>query len=172
MKKFIILFIIFYLALIAFMPKENLYYTLKNRLKSERITLSEENLSDNFILLKGDELLIYYDGIASVAVDKFSVMALGLYNKIEAYNVAPAKDLKSMFNFSADSVKITYAVWDYKSVNIYAEGDFGVINGVFNPLTQMLKVELEPSAAFEKSSVIRQYFKKSDEGYSYESKIQ
>lgn len=171
MKKFIIFLLIFFIAIIALMPKENLYYTLKNILKSERIVITEERLNDNFISLKGDGISIFYDGIESVQAENFSVTAWGVYNKIDALGVGASKDLKSMFGFSADEIEITYALWNYEEAVIVASGDFGSIDGTFELSSQTLKLLLEPSSAFEKSPLIRQYFKKSEEGYTYESKI-
>lgn len=153
------------------MPKENLYYTLKNRLKAERIIIAEDKLDDTFIALNADGVALFYDGIESVNADDFSVMALGIYNKIDARNVGASQDLKKMFGFSADEVEITYAVWNYNEVVISAFGDFGTIDGTFELSSQTLKLLLDPSLAFEKSPLIRQYFKKSEEGYIYESKI-
>ncbi len=171
MKKFLIFLVIFFIAIIALMPKENLYYTLKNIIKEQRITINEERLSDNIISLKGEGVSIFYDGIESVNADNFSVMALGIYNKIDASNVGASKDLKNMFGFSAENIEITYALWNYNQAVIVASGDFGSIDGTFELSSQTLKLLLEPSLAFEKSPLLRQYFKKSEEGYSYESKI-
>ncbi len=171
MKKFIIFLLIFFIAVITLMPKENLYYTLKNGLKAERIVMTEESLNDNFIALNGKGISIFYDGIESIQAEDFSVMAWGIYNKIDATGVGASKDLKNMFGFSADEVEVTYALWDYNEAKIFASGDFGTIDGVFELSSQTLKLLLEPSSAFEKSPLIRQYFKKSEEGYTYESKI-
>jgi len=171
MKKFLILLSVFFIAIITLMPKENLYYTLKNKLKEQRVTINEEHLSDNLISLKGEGISIFYDGIESVNADNFSITAWGIYNKIDAVNVGASNDLKKMFEFSADEVEITYAVWNYKKAVIAASGDFGTIDGTFELSSGTLKLLLEPSAAFEKSPMIRQYFKKSEEGYTYESKI-
>lgn len=171
MKKIIIFLGLFYIAFITLMPKENLYYTLQNRLQAERVVLTQEQLSDNLISLQGENMSLFYDGIKSVEVDAFSVMVLGFYNKINALNIEPAKELQKMFGFSADEIEITYALWNYTAADISATGDFGSIEGTFEPFTGTLKLLLEPSLAFEKSSLIRQYFKKGEEGYIYESKI-
>ncbi|MCH9812318.1 MAG: hypothetical protein K0U47_00035 [Epsilonproteobacteria bacterium] len=171
MKKFLGIFIIFYIALVALMPKENLYYTLKNRLAQERIMMSEEGIKDQFYALKLDDVALFYDGIESVLVDQADIMVLGVYNTIHLTEVKAAKSLQKMFGFSADSVEIKYVVWNYKEASIYAEGDFGVLRGGLDLMEQKVKLLLEPSAAFLKSPLLRQYFKKSDEGYLYESKI-
>ena len=171
MKKFIIFLFIFYVAFVALMPKENLYYTLKNILKQERVTISEESLSDNLVSLKSKGVSIFYDGIESVNADEFSVLPLVIYNKIEASNVRASKDLKNMFKFSADLVEVTYALWNYKKAKISASGDFGELYGTFDVTSGELKLNLEPSLEFEKSPMIRQYFKKSEEGLVYEQII-
>ena len=171
MKKFILLLIVLYVAIITLMPKENLYYTLKNRLKEQQVTLSESELKDNLISLKADNVIVSYDGIESVDVESFSILPLIFYNKLTATNVSATASLKSMFKYSADEVQLTYKIWNYKSVDIDASGDFGDIHGSLDVLSGELKLNIEPSLEFEKNSLLRQYFKKSDEGYIHESKI-
>ncbi len=171
MKKFLLLLAVLYIAIVTLMPKENLYYTLKNRLKDQQITISESNLKDNLISLKADNVIISYDGIESVDVESFSILPLILYNKLTATNVSATDALKSMFKYSADEVVLTYKVWDYRSVDIVANGDFGEIHGSLDIFSGELKLNIEPSLEFEKNSLLRQYFKESDEGYIHESKI-
>lgn len=171
MKKILIFLTLFYLALVIFMPKENLYFTLKNTLKQERIEVSEASLSDNLISLKGERLVVSYDGIESVLVKEFSVTPFLFYNKVKAFEVSASASLKEMFSFSADVFELTYVIWNFNEAKIYAKGDFGELNGVLDLSAQSIKVVLEPSMEFENSPLIRQYFKKSEEGYIYESKI-
>ena len=171
MKKFLIFTLVGYLAFIALMPKENLYYTLINKLKQERVVIAQESLSDNLISLKGENILVFYDGIESVQAEKFTISPYLLFNSIKISNVSAAEDLKRMFGFSADFVKISYVVWNYKSVDISAIGDFGELSGDVNLESMKVKLILEPSEKFQKSPLLNQYFKKSEEGYIYESKI-
>ena len=171
MKKILIFLAIFYIAFIVFMPKENIYFTLKNSLESERIGLSEESLSDNFVSLKALNLIVSYDGIKSVRAKELTVTPFLFYNKVKAYEVSAASSFKEMFSFSADEVEITYAIWNYKEAKIYAVGDFGELDGIFDLEKKSIKVVLEPSMEFENTPIIRQYFKKSEEGYIYEAKI-
>jgi hypothetical protein len=172
MKKFLIVIIVFILGLIAFMPKDNLYFTLKNILKDERVEIVEDSLQNNILALDAQGISLFYDGIDSAKIDGFSLKPYLFYNSLNLENVSPSKDLKKMFNFSASTVDITYAIWDFSHVNIEAEGDFGALTGVIDITTQTIKLLLEPTLRFEKSQFVGEYFKKSDEGYVYESKIQ
>lgn len=171
MKKFLIFTLVGYLAFIALMPKENLYYTLINKLKQERVVIAQESLSDNLISLKGKNILVFYDGIESVQAEKFTISPYLFFNSIKISNVSASEDLKRMFGFSADFVKISYVIWNYKGVDISAIGDFGELKGDVNLESMEVKLILEPSEEFQKSPLLNQYFKKSEEGYIYESKI-
>ncbi len=171
MKKFLTILIVFYFSIIIFMPKESLYFTLKNRLKNEQIVIVEDSLNDNFLSLNSEGVSIFYDGIDSVKIENFSIKPYLLYNSMHAQNISPSNDLKKMFKFSASSLDISYAIWDYQNINIKAEGNFGEVVGTIDVLTRTLKLILEPTLRFEKSPLIKQYFKKSEEGYIYESKI-
>jgi hypothetical protein len=154
------------------MPKVNLLYTGLNLLKQERVTVTHEGLKDNLVSLVGDNVSIFYDGIDSVHVEHYALKPWLIYNKLDATNIAASKELQNMFGFSAENVEVTYAVWDFNTVNINADGDFGEVHGTFDLKTMMLKLLLEPSGAFSKSPLLGQYFKKGEEGYVYESKIQ
>ncbi len=171
MKKVLIFLVVFYLAFVVFMPKENLYFTLKNTLASERIGLSEESLSSNLASLEALGLVVSYDGIESVQVKELLITPFLFYNKIEAYEVSSSSSFKKMFSFSADELLITYAIWNYNEAKIYAVGNFGELNGVFDLQKKSVRIVLEPSMEFENSPMLKQYFKKSEEGYIYETKI-
>ncbi len=171
MKKILIFLAIFYVAFVIFMPKENLYFTLKNTLKNERIGLSEESLNNNIASLEALGVVASYDGIPSIQAKELVVTPFLFYNKVKAYEVSAAASLKKMFSFSADVVEITYAIWNYNEAKIYATGDFGELNGVLDLEKKSVKIVLEPSMEFENTPVLKQYFKKSEEGYIYETKI-
>ncbi len=171
MKKGLMFLALFYLALIIFMPRVNFYYTVVNALKSNQISVTQESLNDGLFSLKSDSVVISYDGIESVTLEELSLSAFIFYNKITASNVKASKSLQNMFKYSADLVEVTYVIWDFKRAKIFAKGDFGVLNGVVDLSLKTIKVVLEPSDEFKSSPLLRQYFKNSDEGYIYESKI-
>ena len=71
----------------------------------------------------------------------------------------------------ADNIKISYSLWDYENVKIFAKGDFGEINGNFEVLNGKLHLVLDASKKFVNNSFVRQNFKKSEEGLVYEQII-
>ncbi len=177
MKKVLISILIIYIAFIAFMPKKDIYYTAVNKLKDYRVSLSTESLSDNIISLKGNNILIFYDGIESVEIESFVVSIYLFINRAKLHNISISSGLKSLLppsisSESIEQVTLSYRVWDPKNVDIRASGEFGKIKGSFNIESSKVKLLLqEPSETLLNSSLIRDYFKKSEGGYIYESEI-
>jgi hypothetical protein len=171
MKKILLFITFFYLGIVLFMPKINLYYTLEGLMKKEHVEIKEGRLVDRWIDLKIEDATLFYDGIASVRVDELTISPWLFYNKIIAKNIQPTAEIKRMMDVKASEVEIRYSLLDYKSIMIEAEGDFGVLHGSLDILSRNLRLILEPSAKFKNHDVVRRYFKKGEEGLVYESKL-
>jgi len=169
MKKFLLLLFSFYLALVFLMPKAELYYTLKSYLKPERIVLTQDSVKDRWFDLKVENLKLFYDGIESAQAENLTIAPWLLYNKVNAHNVTAGKDVKKMFDFKADYVTMTYSVIAPFAVKIDAEGNFGKIEGALNLKEMKLKLVCTPEKRFKSSSMFRELFRKTDEGYVHES---
>jgi len=171
MRKVFLFIAIFYLGFILFMPKVNLYYTLESFAKKEHVEIKEGSLKDRWIDLDIKDATVFYDGIASVKAGEARIAPWIFYNKITALDISPTKEIKKMFDAKADSITLTYSILDYKHIMIEAEGDFGVIHGTVDVIAQKLRILLEPSAKFKNNKLVKQYFKKEEEGLVYESKL-
>ena len=161
----------FFIGVVLFMPKINLYYTLENLLKKEHIEVREGSLKDRWIDLKIEDALVLYDGIESVQAQSITLSPWLVYNKLTMDKVTTTQTLKSILDIQVDEATMTYAVWDYKYVQIDASGDFGVIHGTLDVMEEKIHLILEPSDAYKNHALVRQYFKKSEEGMVYESKL-
>ncbi len=153
------------------MPKVNLYYTLENLAKKELIEIKEGSLKDRWTDLNIKDVTLFYDGIASIDANELTIAPWLFYNKVTALGVSPTKEIKSMFDATADKVTLTYSVLDYKHVLIEAEGDFGEIKGAVDVIEQKVRLILTPSKKFKNNTLVKQYFKKEEEGLVYESKL-
>jgi len=171
MKKILLFIAILYLGFVLFMPKINLYYTLENFAKKELIEIKEGTLKDRWIDLDIKEAVVSYDGIASVQADEVKISPWIFYNKITALGLAPTNEIQKMFNARADEVVLTYSVLDYKHIMISAWGDFGEIEGTLDVFAQKVRLLLDPSEKFKNHTLVKQYFKKEEEGLVYESKL-
>ena len=171
MKKILLFIAIFYLGFVLFMPKINLYYTLENFAKKEHVVIKEGAIKDRWIDLEIKDATVFYDGIASLEAKEIDMLPWIFYNKITLTDVSPSKTLKSMFDAKADEVTLTYSVLSYKTIMIAAHGDFGELVGTLDVMAQKIHLVLSPSEKFKNHQIVRQYFKKQEEGLVYESKL-
>jgi len=171
MRKFLILLLSTYLALIFLMPKVNLYYTLKQQLQREHVTMTQERLQDRWFDLKIEGMKLYYDGIESADAERVEVLAWLLFNRIEAEGVRAGKDLRKLFDFRADRVVVIHSVIHPTEAALHAEGNFGTVSGKLNLKSGKIHLTIEPSARFRQSAAFRELFRKSGEGYIYESTL-
>jgi predicted nucleic-acid-binding protein len=171
MKKILIAFVFFLLGVVLFMPKINLYYTLENILEKEHIVIKEGALQDRWVDLSIKDAVIFYDGIASVEAADITITPWIFYHKVTMHDVHPTAAIANMFNAQADEVVLKYSVLDYKHVVIEAVGDFGRIDGTLDIKEQKIHLLLEPSETFKHNTLVREYFKKREEGLVYESKL-
>ncbi len=171
MKKILIFILVFFGSIIVFMPKINLYNTLEKFLKDERILIKEQKISDNFISLDIEGATLFYDGIKSLEIGSLNVKPWLITNEIILTDIKPSAVIKKQLDVKADNIKISYSLWDHENVKIFAEGDFGEINGNFEVLSGKLHLVLDASKKFVNNSFVRQNFKKSEEGLVYEQII-
>ena len=171
MRKIILFITMFLFGIVLFMPKVNLYFTLENFAKKEHVEVKEGTLKDRWIDLNIKDATIFYDGIASLNANELTIAPWLFYNKVTALGISPTKEIKSMFDVNADKVSLIYSVLDHKYIMIEAEGDFGQIEGTLDVIEQKVRLILTPSQKFKNNTLVRQYFKKEEEGLVYESKL-
>ncbi|RUM67674.1 MAG: hypothetical protein DSZ06_00720 [Sulfurospirillum sp.] len=171
MKKILIAIVSFLVAVVLFMPKVNLFYTLEELLKKEHVEIVVDSIKDRWIDLVLKDATVFYDKIESVKAKEIDIKPWLVYNVIEAKDITMAKGLQSILNFKIDEAKISHSILHYKSLNIEASGDFGSLSGEVDLLKRSVHILLQPTRRFERSQVARDYFKKSKEGLIYESKF-
>lgn len=171
MKKILVFIIVFYIALIALMPKINLWYTLENYIKDKKIVIDEKIVSDQWFWLNIDQAVFLFDGLKSANIENIKIYPLLAYNKVVVKNITAGQDVKNVFNFNAEELTLQYSIRDIKHLFIASHGDFGKIEGSVDLMEQKINVKLIPSKAFESNKFLLQTFKKTKEGYIYESSL-
>jgi len=170
MKKFLTLFLVIYLSIIFFMPKEELLYTVLNIAQKQKLQLSIKEQKDMGFYQSLKELSFSHDSSEYLLADSSKILPLLLFNQISFSNIKPSSSFKSILPFTASSIKLTYHVINPFTLSISGDGDFGEIDGEIELDSKRVKIHLIPSKDFEKSNFIKQ-FKKTKEGYIYESTI-
>lgn len=175
--KPIVYFLIFVFALLAFLPKENLYYFVADKVKQHKIELSQSYLKDNFLFFNIDNLNIFYDGIDLVNIKSFDFSMLLFYNDITLNNLQVQKSMSRFAPETIDQVRLNYSVIDPLNINIDGFFKEGSLKGKLDILKRVVNLELTVSKSFSKKyKNTLKYFKKekstnTQDRYSYEYKL-
>ncbi len=169
MKKVVLIATSFFIALLFLMPKENLYYTLKRLLSDQHIQLTQKKVSDRWYALHLEGVSLLYDGIESVEIEKVDLWPWLFYNRLDLQTITPYPAIRKFLPASAKEMVVSYTPFYPMKATMRMEGEFGEMEGFFEIKTGKLHLLLHPASPFAKSSIVRQNFKKTEEGYLYES---
>ncbi len=168
MKKFIIYFIIIYLSLIFFMPKENLWFTVEHFLKKDSLIVSNEKVKDfGFLLdIKGGNL--YFEDLKVAKIEDFKVFPYIFYNLFLVKNINTTKEVENIINLKVKNLKLYQSIIKPFKVFIKGEANIGEIKGFLDLKRKALKLVLTPLASFQNKKSLLRFFKKTKEGFVYE----
>ncbi len=170
MKKFIVLLLGFLVGLVLFMPKDQLYFTALNLLQKERVEIKSKEVRDRWFWLDIKDAKIFYDGIESLEAKSIDMKPWLFYNSVVIEDAKSSQELRGVMEIEANKVILTHSLLNYKEVHIEAKGSFGEAEGSADLIDRSVKILLKPSKSF-KNSQLSGYFKKSKEGWIYESKF-
>ncbi len=171
MKKILLFLLVFYFALIVLMPKVNLYYTLEDILKKELIEFEQKSISDRLFFLKIKDMKLFYDKAKVADIKDVTVFPYIFYNKILIKDLQPLDAIKNIFNYDIKEIDLTYHLFNLSKILIEANSSFGKISGSFDLKSKKLYLNLKPTKQFEGDQNLNRVFKKSKDGYIYESYI-
>ena len=171
MKKFIVILLSFYLSALFFMPKEQLLFTALNQTSKENLNYKVEDLSDFGFFESIKRLTVYYDKGELLEVDDTKIYPFLFFNKLTFSQIHLLGSFRKLLNIKIIEVSLTNTILSPTTVNIYANSTIGELRGSFNTNNSRLKLILEPNDKFN-SFKYKNYFKKTKEGYTYETHIQ
>lgn len=176
-----ILFILFFLfAVIAFLPKEELYYFAAQKLKEEKIDFSHTMVQDKLYGIDIEDLHIFYSDIDLVEIEKLELDLFLFYNHLVINKVQLDNTAAKFAPKGLKDINVIYSVFDPLNININGRFNGGTLEGNINLLTRTLMLDISASKSFKKSyrNIVKQlkYNKESstkqEDHYSYEYKLQ
>ena len=169
MKKLLLALVLFFVGLVLFMPKLNLLYTLESFLQKEHIQINAKESRDRWVDLLLQDVHIGYDGIDSLKIERASIKPWIFYNRIELTGVKPSASVSDMVKTSAKEFHVTHSILHYNVATVEGEGAFGVLEGEIDLKDRKVHLILHPSKSFRHNQILRENFRKTKEGYLYES---
>ena len=165
LAKFFAYTLFFILALIAFMPKESLYFLLEENLQKFGVVLSNEQLEESFFSLNIENMEISAKGIDSALVEEADITLLLVYNSVDVKNIKLSSLVESYLPSKIDTLHIRYTLINPFEVEAQSHGGFGDATIHFNIVDRNVSVILKPSKKmFQKYRNSLREFKKSQNG--------
>jgi len=165
-KLFIVLFVLWF-ALLLFMPKKELFYTLERDLEKQGIQINEKGIDEGLFSLNLIDATIFYKGIKVATVEKINIFTLLFTTNIHISTLELDDALKAFAPQKIDSADITQLLLAPYTLNITALGSFGEMKGLADLKSGKLRLDFLNTT--KEIDVIRPNLQKDDKGWYYET---
>ncbi len=135
----------FLLALMYFMPKQNLYYFVENLLVPHAIILSSEEVVDKGFTLDVNHATLSLKSIESATIEQIHFKMFALYNAISFENITLSSAIKSLVPQHVAMAEISYTLFDPFFINASLSGEFGEAQARLQIFEKTVHIELVPS---------------------------
>jgi hypothetical protein len=166
-KNIFIGFFVIWFALLVFMPKQELYFTLEKELAKQDIEINEQNIEEGVFSLNLIKPVIYVKGIKIATLEKINIFTLLLYTNINVKSLLLDESLKSFAPEKIDVANISHVVFNPFHLNIEAKGSFGILEGNANLTERTLRLDFTETT--KEIDSIRSNLKKDEKGLYYET---
>ena len=166
-KNIFIALLVFWLALLLFMPKEELYFALEKNLETQGIRINEKSIETGIFSLNLIDSDIYVKGIKVAHVEKVNIFTLIFTTNINIKALTIDASLKAFAPEKIDQANITHTIFSPMKANILASGSFGNMEGVADLKDHTLRLDF--SNTTKEIDLIRGNLKKDEKGLYYET---
>ena len=166
-KNIFITFMVFWFALLVFMPKQELYFTIEKELAKQDIEINEQSIEEGVFSLNLINPVIYVKGIKIATLEKINIFTLIFHTNINIKSLILDDSLKSFAPQKIDVANISYSLFSPFKANIEAKGSFGVMDGRVNLNERNLRLDFTETT--KELDSIRSNLKKDEKGLYYET---
>ena len=165
-KLFIVLFVVWF-AILLFMPKKELFYTLERDLEKQGVQINEKEIDEGLFSLNLIDATIFYKGIKVATVEKINIFTLLFTTNIHISTLELDDALKAFAPQKIDRADITQLLFAPYTLNITALGSFGEMEGLADLKAGKLRLDFLNTT--KEIDVIRPNLQKDDKGWYYET---
>ncbi len=165
-KKFFILLLVLWFALLLFMPKQALYYKLEEFLLKNEIKINEKSIEEGLFSLTLYESKVYVKGIKLGTVEKIEFFTLLFYTQVELHTLLLDESLKNMAPTEIDELKLTHAIWNPLNISLDSQGLFGNVSGYVSLVEPHIRLDFNETKSIE---TFKGSLKQDEKGWFYET---
>jgi len=140
-KKVTLIFFASWLALLLFMPKAELYYSLEKILAKKDIKLNEKSIEEGLFSLNIKEITVYVKGIPLANIEKLNFFTLFFYSSLTIENLISDETLHTKIPALVKEAHVNHQFFSPMSLSLDANGSFGEIVGDVDLLKRTLYID-------------------------------
>jgi hypothetical protein len=165
-KKAFLLTVLLWIALLAFMPKEEIYFALERELAKQGVEINEQKITEGIFDLTIESPVIYVKGIKAATAQKVTFFTTLFMTRIAVSDLRIDTQLRAMLPESAKMLTLTHSVLDPLNIYIDAEGSFGVLTGSISVKDHKVHIDFVET---KEIGTIKSSLKKGEKGWYYET---
>ncbi len=162
-KKVLLYAAVIWVSLIAFMPKESLYFAFENMLKERHVHINEKHTKEKPWGLNIDNGNIYIFGIPTTLFDRATVTSLLTYNTLTIYHADIKNELVET-PIAIDRLEAVYKIWDPLRLSLEMNGTLGRAVGRVDLRKRTLRVDFTDE---QKLDAVKRFLHKDKKGWYY-----
>ena len=165
-KNIFFAFLVLWFAILLFMPKQEIYYTLEKALYEQGIEINEKSKEEGIFSFTLHDAKIYVKGIHLATVKELDFFTLLFYSKVTVDTLTLDASLKSMAPENADKILAMHSILSPMKVFLTATGSFGLAEGAADGNSRSLRIDLVDPQKIES---LKSFLKKDEKGWYYET---
>jgi len=165
-KKIFLSLLLFWVALLVFMPKEEIYFRLEKELAKQEIEINESAVEETLTGLVLKDSAIYVKGIKVATVDQITFFTVLFYTKVTVSGLQMDESLKNMVPERIETLVLTHTVVDPVHIKLFAEGSFGTVDGSISIKERTVHIDFIEA---KEIGMIKSNLKQGEKGWYYET---
>ena len=162
--------LLFVYLLLIFLPKAGLYYLAERQLEKMHVVISGETVSEGpfSLYLKGGTL--YFQSIRAARLGEVSLTTMLFYNRFAVGPFTLGEDVGTLLPPKVSGLSATHSVLMPHKIFLKGDGEFGSVDGEVDLFARRTTIRFSPTPVISsKYRAFLRYFKRTKEGYLYES---
>ena len=168
--KILIGLLIFYLSVLFFLPKKELYFLAEEQLQEQKLIISEEKIEEGNFNIKLSEGKLFFEEMNVANFENINISSTLFTTSAKIINFMPTPSLQDIIPVGIKTLLFNHSILNLYMVDVELSGNFGEAEGVVNLETREIKLffKSDKSKSFTK---LKKFLKKTEEGWIYETKF-
>jgi hypothetical protein len=165
-KNIVIALFVTWFAVLLFMPKQELYYTLEKELLKEGVEINEKQIKAGIFSLTIKEAEVYVKGIKIATVEELDFFTLLFYSSLTVEGMKIDASLSAFAPEEISKIQAMHSILSPSEAFITAMGSFGLAEGVVDLNSSTLRIDL---VDVKDIGTLKSQLKKDEKGWYYET---